>query len=109
MGFLEQRRRRVHAQSLKWELLGALFLLGHELERAEQGDLADNDPELVRATEIRDIVLKDIGGSDRFTRALIDADFELRSSNKNADLEDSLERARDISGYTAARNRLFPA
>jgi hypothetical protein len=107
MGFLEQRRRRVHAQSLNWEMLTALMLVAYELERAEQAGVADNDKNLVRATEIRDVVLKDIGGS--VTRALIDADFESRSSNRNADLEDSLERAMDISGYTAARNRLFPA
>jgi len=108
MGYLEQRRRRVHAQSANWEAMTALMLFADELERAKQAGL-DHDEKGNRAIEIRDVVLKDIGGKDRFTRALIDADFELRSSNRNADLQDSLERAMDISGYTAARDRLFPA
>jgi len=107
MGFLENRRRRAHAQSANWELMTALMLAGVELVRAEEAGITESE-QLDRASQVRDAVLDEIGGSDRFTETFIDADFELRSSNRNAELEDSLERAMEATGYKAARSRLFP-
>lgn len=108
MGFLENRRRRAHAQSANWESMTAMMLFGVELVRAEEAGITDLDEQGERALQVREAVLDEIGGSDRFTEAFIDADFELRSSNRNAELEDSLERAMEATGYKAARSRLFP-
>jgi len=109
MGFLENRRRRTHAQSANWEVMTATMLFGVELVRAEEaGGITDHDEKFDRALQVREAVLDEIGGSDRFTETFIDADFELRSSNRDVELEDSLERAMEATGYKAARSRLFP-
>ena len=86
----------------------ATMLFGAELVRAEEAGITDQGEQFDRALQVREAVLDEIGGSDRFTETFIDADFELRSSNRNAELEDSLERAMEATGYKAARSRLFP-
>ena len=108
MGFLEDRRRRAHGQSANWEMLAAIMLMAFEMDKAEREGISDNDEQAQRAMDVRDAVLDEVGGA-QFTQALIDADYELRSRDKDAELEDALERAVDASGYLSARKRLFPS
>lgn len=104
MGFLENRRRQAHAKSMNWDMMGALMLMGYELGAAEDEGITDDEEKGDRAVKVRDAVLSEIG-AERFTQALIDADYELDTDDKDA----VLERAIETSGYRDARSRLFPS
>lgn len=104
MGFLENRRRKAYARSMNWDMMAAVMLMGYELGEAEDEGITDEDEKGDRALKVRDTVLAEIG-VERFTQALIDADYDLEADDKDA----VLERAIETSGYRAARSRLFPS
>ena len=92
-----------------------MMLLGYELELAAEEGFPDNDELVDRAALVRDTVLDAIG-EDRFITAFIDADFDVRPAFPDADADADadaftdavLEQALRVSGYTSARQRLFP-
>lgn len=78
------------------------MVAGHELGMAEDEGL-EGDAKGDRMTEVRDAVMDEIGW-ERFTRVLIDTDFEMSTDDKDAVVDEALRR----SGYNDVRARLFP-
>lgn len=103
MGFLEKRRRNAHARSMNWPMMAHLMLLGHEMALLEAEGVPNDDDLMRRATEKRDAVLEVIS-EERFTLALIAADFEMSTGDKDA----VVARAVETSGYLAARRGMNP-
>ncbi len=104
MGFLDNKRRQAHAKSMNWDMMAGVMLHGYELGMAEEEGIEDLDQQGDRALEVRDSVLDEIG-YDHFVQALIDADYEMSTSNKDAVIEHAVQ----TSGYRSARKRLFPS
>jgi hypothetical protein len=97
------KKRREQVGGMDWSLLAGLMLGGYELERAEaEGYSADEQTD--RVVEVRNAVLKVIGGQDRFTEALVQAYADLNT----ADADAAFDRAMTNSGYAETRERLFP-
>lgn len=104
MGFLENRRRKAHRESVNWDLLVNLMVLGHELGLAEEDGITDNDAKGDRAARVRDAVTEVIDW-DHLIEVFINTDYELSAQGKDKDAV--TDRALEDSGYNAARRRLF--
>lgn len=98
---------------MNWPFLTSMVMLGYEQELAAEEGFPDNDELVDRAALVRDTVLDAIGEA-RFITAFIDADFDVRPAFADADADADaftdavLEQALRVSGYTSARQRLFP-
>ena len=81
----------------------AVAVMGHELMIAEAAGISDDDQAAESQRTIADAVLQDIGGIRRFALLMKQLSTE---TAKGKQLDDKLF---EISGYDAARARLFPA
>ncbi len=83
--------------------LAAVAVMGHELMIAEAASISNDDQAAERQRTIADAVLQDIGGIRRFALLMN------RLSTETAEGEQRDDKLFEISGYDAARARLFPA
>lgn len=99
-----RKSKRATAESgVDWSMIVPVMLLGYELGEAEKMGVSEHAAKSDHAGHIWQTVADEVG-FERIRRAFVDCDEAMQTDDKSA----VAARARDQSGYTDARRRLFP-
>jgi hypothetical protein len=93
--------RKTQQQRVDWRTFATLAVQGHELELFGAAGVTGKEAD-EQAYSVARAVIQEIGGIDRFAELMARL---TREAPANAQLDDKLF---EMSGYNAARARLFP-